>query len=102
MDTDNTTPPFGLEPLLDVNELAAYLGVPVSTVYDWRTNGKGPRVPVRQAAEVRHLRRSGLDRQHRDAIRGLFTAPAVRPRAVCCAALPSPARIDERPSRHPP
>ena len=43
MDTDNTTPPFGLEPLLDVNELAAYLGVPVSTVYDWRTNGKGPR-----------------------------------------------------------
>ena len=43
MDTDNTTPPFGLEPLLDVIELAAYLGVPVSTVYDWRTNGKGPR-----------------------------------------------------------
>jgi predicted DNA-binding transcriptional regulator AlpA len=37
-------PALGLEPLLDVNELAAYLGVPVSsTVYDWRTNGKGPR-----------------------------------------------------------
>lgn len=33
---------FGLEPLLDVTELAAYLGVPVSTVYDWRTHGKGP------------------------------------------------------------
>ncbi|GAB3031588.1 hypothetical protein GCM10027052_05310 [Parafrigoribacterium mesophilum] len=42
MDTDNT-PPFGLEPLLDVIELAAYLGVPVSTVYDWRTNSKGHR-----------------------------------------------------------
>ena len=34
--------PWGLEPLLDVGDLAAYLGVPVSTVYDWRTNGKGP------------------------------------------------------------
>ncbi|MGV2984179.1 helix-turn-helix transcriptional regulator [Microbacterium sp. AGC85] len=35
--------PHELEPLLNVNELAAYLGVPVSTIYDWRTNGKGPR-----------------------------------------------------------
>lgn len=35
--------PWGLEPLLDVGELAAYLGVPVSTVYDWRTRGFGPR-----------------------------------------------------------
>lgn len=26
---------WGLEPLLDVAELAAYLGVPVSTIYDW-------------------------------------------------------------------
>ena len=33
----------GLEPLLNINELADYLGVPVSTIYDWRTNGKGPR-----------------------------------------------------------
>lgn len=33
----------GLEPLLSINELADYLGVPVSTIYDWRTNGKGPR-----------------------------------------------------------
>ncbi|WP_375406005.1 helix-turn-helix domain-containing protein [uncultured Amnibacterium sp.] len=33
---------WGLEPLLDVSELAEYFGVPVSTVYDWRTNGKGP------------------------------------------------------------
>ena len=32
-----------LEPLLDVSELAAYLGLPVSTVYDWRTRGLGPR-----------------------------------------------------------
>ena len=34
---------WGLEPRLDVSELAAYLGVPVSTVYDWRTRGVGPR-----------------------------------------------------------
>lgn len=33
---------WGLEPLWDVHELADYLGVPVSTVYDWRTRGKGP------------------------------------------------------------
>ncbi|MCE0507433.1 helix-turn-helix domain-containing protein [Microbacterium sp. KKR3/1] len=35
--------PWSLEPLLDVGELASYLGVPVSTVYDWRTRGLGPR-----------------------------------------------------------
>lgn len=34
--------PLGLEPLLDIDELAAYLGVPVSTIYDWRTRGLGP------------------------------------------------------------
>jgi excisionase family DNA binding protein len=34
---------WGLEPLLDVKELAGYLQVPVSTVYDWRTRGVGPR-----------------------------------------------------------
>jgi excisionase family DNA binding protein len=37
------TPGFrGLEPLLSVGELADYLGVPVSTIYDWRTGGHGP------------------------------------------------------------
>ena len=44
---DDTPPPtptgaWGLEPLMDVTELAAYLGLPVSTVYDWRVHGKGP------------------------------------------------------------
>jgi len=45
IDTDHTTAdnPWGLEPLLDVGELAAYLRVPISTVYDWRTRGLGPR-----------------------------------------------------------
>ena len=43
METDTASNPWGLEPLLDLGELAAYLGVPVSTVYDWRTRGLGPR-----------------------------------------------------------
>lgn len=34
---------WGLEPLLSVEELAGYLGVPVQTIYDWRVHGKGPR-----------------------------------------------------------
>lgn len=43
MDTEHSESPWGLDPLIDITELAAYLGVPVGTVYDWRTNGKGPR-----------------------------------------------------------
>ncbi len=34
--------PCGLEPLIDVEELAEYLGAPMTTIYDWRANGKGP------------------------------------------------------------
>jgi len=41
--SDSTvTDSWGLEPLMDVAELASYLGLPVSTVYDWRVHGKGP------------------------------------------------------------
>lgn len=36
-------PPLALPQLLDVPELSTYLGVPVSTIYDWRTRGLGPR-----------------------------------------------------------
>lgn len=32
-----------LPPLLDIRELSEYLGVPVSTIYDWRSRGVGPR-----------------------------------------------------------
>jgi excisionase family DNA binding protein len=42
MDTDDRASRLGLEPMLDVSELASYLGVPISTVYDWRTRGLGP------------------------------------------------------------
>jgi excisionase family DNA binding protein len=37
------TSPTQLAPLIGVEELAAYLGVPVQTVYDWRTTGRAPR-----------------------------------------------------------
>lgn len=32
----------GLEPLLSIEALADYLDVPVATIRDWRTDGKGP------------------------------------------------------------
>ncbi len=39
----NTITKWGLEPLIGVEELAEYLGVPVQTIYDWRMSGKAPR-----------------------------------------------------------
>ncbi|WP_342795432.1 helix-turn-helix domain-containing protein [Euzebya pacifica] len=33
---------WGLGPLISVDELAAYLGLPKQTIYDWRVSGKGP------------------------------------------------------------
>lgn len=32
----------GLETFFDITELADYLGIPVATLYDWRTRGLGP------------------------------------------------------------
>ena len=40
--TSTPTDDWGLVPLMDVHELATYLGIPISTVYDWRVHGKGP------------------------------------------------------------
>ena len=34
---------LGLEPLIGVEELAEYLGVPVQTIYDWRVAKTAPR-----------------------------------------------------------
>lgn len=31
-----------LEPLLTIQQLSDYLGVPVKTLYDWRSQGLGP------------------------------------------------------------
>lgn len=41
MDTNTSTLP-GLEPLLSIEALADYLDVLVTTIRDWRTDGKGP------------------------------------------------------------
>jgi excisionase family DNA binding protein len=43
----------GLEPLLSVEQLAEYLGVPVKTVYDWRRTGNCP-VPFRVGRFLRY------------------------------------------------
>ena len=40
-DTEN--PLTKLDPLIGIEELAAYLGLPKQTIYDWRVDGKGPR-----------------------------------------------------------
>jgi len=37
------TPLSELDPLLSIDELAEYLGVPIRTIYDWRQTGHGPR-----------------------------------------------------------
>lgn len=44
MDMNTPSPAFkGLEPLISVDELSEYLGIPVRTIYDWRLTGHGPR-----------------------------------------------------------
>lgn len=44
MDTSQrmTSPLPGMEPMIDIATLAEYLGVPIATIYDWRTNRRGP------------------------------------------------------------
>jgi hypothetical protein len=39
-------PISGLDPLLSMEDLAEYLGVPIATIYDWPVDGKGPAVSV--------------------------------------------------------
>ena len=51
MKTD-TNPLSVLDPLLSINELAEYLGVPIKTIYEWRQYGCGP-VGIRMG---RHLK----------------------------------------------
>jgi excisionase family DNA binding protein len=40
--TRSTAPSNTMQPLLGPQELADWLGVPLGTVYRWRTNGDGP------------------------------------------------------------
>lgn len=44
----------GLTPLLTIEELSDYLGVPVRTLYDWRLSGKGP-CAVHVGRQLRYL-----------------------------------------------
>ena len=53
--TTPVQPLGGLEPLLSIEDLAQYLGVPVTTIYDWRVDGKGP-CGVRVGRHVRFTR----------------------------------------------
>lgn len=53
------------DPLLTVDEVATYLGVPVGTLYRWRTHNGGPR-GIRVGRYVRYRRAdvdAWLDRQ---------------------------------------
>lgn len=52
-----TTQDSGLEPLLSVEELSEYLGVPIKTIYDWRRTGHGP-CAIRMG---RHLKYASSD-----------------------------------------
>ena len=54
-----TEPSQAEEQLLTPSELAAYLQVPVTTLYQWRTQGKGPRA-FRVGRHTRY-RRSDVD-----------------------------------------
>lgn len=52
METQTTL--SGLEPLIGVEELSEYLGVPVKTLYEWHQAGKGP-CAVRVGRRLRYL-----------------------------------------------
>jgi len=49
---DANAVPSGLEPLISIEGLSQYLGVPVTTIRDWRTDGKGARA-IRVGGRVR-------------------------------------------------
>lgn len=49
-------PSSRLDPLLSIEDLAEYLGVPVATIYDWRVDGKGP-CGVRVGRHVKFMER---------------------------------------------
>lgn len=58
---------LGKERLLTLSEVADYIGVPLQTLYGWRSRGEGPR-GVRCGKHVR-VRRADLDawlEQHAD------------------------------------
>ena len=74
---------------MDVTELANYLGIPASTVYDWRVHGKGPaanRAPVTGRMVDRRLGQSGRSVQQPDAISEIHWSPLTVSRGPACLA----------------
>lgn len=51
---ETNTPLGGLEPLIGIEELAEYLGVPIKTLYKWRQQGTGP-CSVRVGRHIRYF-----------------------------------------------
>jgi excisionase family DNA binding protein len=49
---DTKTALSGLQPLITIEALSEYLDVPVTTIRDWRTDGKGP-CAIRVGGRVR-------------------------------------------------
>lgn len=43
-----------LEPMMSVEELSAYLDVPIRTLYDWRRVGRGP-CPIHVGRQLRYF-----------------------------------------------
>lgn len=63
-------PPIDLERLLTLDEVSTYLGIPVNTLYAWRTQSKGPRA-IKVGKHLRYRRgdvESWLDSQYDDAV----------------------------------
>jgi excisionase family DNA binding protein len=54
MTTTTTSRTQTIAPLWSVKDVAAYLQVPVQTLYSWRTNGEGP--PARRVGKYLRYR----------------------------------------------
>ncbi|ACZ29832.1 phage transcriptional regulator, AlpA [Xylanimonas cellulosilytica DSM 15894] len=80
MDT-NTLAVGGLEPLMSIDQLAEYLGIPVATIYDWRVDGKGP-CAIRIGRHVKYAVHDVQEwvAQHREAAPGRPSAGEARAR----------------------
>lgn len=70
----------GLEPLLSIDAVAAYLGVPVATIDDWRVDGRVPRA-VRIGRHLKFLRSDvrGWVATRRETVPGLLPDSMARP-----------------------
>lgn len=51
---NDTHTPSALEPMMSVEELSAYLDVPIRTLYDWRRVGRGP-CPIHVGRQLRYF-----------------------------------------------